>query len=137
MPITVEPVTPAFVARITGVDLGRPVDAATFAEIEAAIFRYAVLVFPGQAIDDEQQIAFSSRCGAPEGSAKAVLKGVGPRLARPEIADISNIDENDRLLDQNDRRRLHGLGDRLWHTDASFRRIPARYSLLSARAIPP
>ena len=137
MSLTVEPVTPSFIGTVTGVDLGRRLDTETFTAIEAAIFRHGVLVFPGQPIDDEQQIAFSSRFGALEGSAKAVLKGLGPRLARPEIADISNLDEQNRLLAENDRRRLHGLGDRLWHTDASFRRIPARYSLLSARAIPP
>src|SRR5260221_1909593 len=137
MPINVEPCHPLFVARVTGVDLRRPLNDASFAAIEAAIFRHAVLIFPGQQIDDAQQIAFSSRFGALEGSAKSVLKGLEPRLAHGEIADISNLDENDRLLAADDRRRLHGLGDRLWHTDASFRRIPARYSLLSARAGPP
>jgi alpha-ketoglutarate-dependent 2,4-dichlorophenoxyacetate dioxygenase len=113
------------------------VDPATLAEIEAAIDRHAVLVFPGQAIDDEQQIAFSALFGPLEGAAKAQLTGAKPRLARSEIADVSNLDESNRVLAENDRRRLYSLGNRLWHTDASFRRIPARYSMLSARVIPP
>jgi alpha-ketoglutarate-dependent 2,4-dichlorophenoxyacetate dioxygenase len=137
MPISVEPLHPSFFARVTGVDLSRPLDDTDFAAIEAAIFAHAVLVFPRQPIDDDQQIEFSRRFGALEGSAKAVLKGLGPRLESPHIADISNLDEAGRVLAADDRRRLHGLGDRLWHTDASFRRIPARYSLLSARTVPP
>ena len=136
MAITVEPAHPLFVGRVTGVDLRQPVDPATFAAIEAAIDRHAVLIFPGQPIDDEQQIAFTSRFGPLEGAAKAILKGTRPRL-RSEIADVSNLDEDDRLLGETDRRRLYSLGNRLWHTDASFRKVPARYSLLSARVIPP
>jgi alpha-ketoglutarate-dependent 2,4-dichlorophenoxyacetate dioxygenase len=126
-----------FVGKVEGVDLRRPVDPATLAEIEAAIDRHAVLIFPGQAIDDEQQIAFSALFGPLEGAAKAQLTGAKPRLARSEIADVSNLDESNRVLAENDRRRLYSLGNRLWHTDASFRRIPARYSMLSARVIPP
>ncbi|MBI3514566.1 MAG: TauD/TfdA family dioxygenase [Proteobacteria bacterium] len=137
MTLTVEPVHPLFVGRVTGVDLRRALDDATFATIEAAIDRHAVLIFPGQAIDDEQQIAFSARFGPLEGAAKAILKGNTPRLARREIADVSNLDEDNRLLGETDRRRLYSLGNRLWHTDASFRKVPARYSLLSARVIPP
>jgi alpha-ketoglutarate-dependent 2,4-dichlorophenoxyacetate dioxygenase len=136
MAITVEPLHPLFVGRVTGVDLGTPLDDATVAAIEAAIDRHGVRVFPGQAIDDDQQVAFSARFGPLEGMAKAILKGTKPRL-RGEIADVSNLDENNQLLAATDRRRLYSLGNQLWHTDASFRRVPARYSLLSARAIPP
>ncbi len=137
MAIRVEPLHPLFVGRVTGVDLRQPVDPATFAEIEAAIDRHAVLVFPGQRIDDEQQIAFSALFGPLEGAAKTILKGTRPRLARSEIADVSNLDENEGILAKSDRRRLYSLGNQLWHTDASFRRVPARFSLLSARSIPP
>jgi alpha-ketoglutarate-dependent 2,4-dichlorophenoxyacetate dioxygenase len=137
MPIHVEPVHPLFVGKVTSVDLRQPVDPATFAEIEAAIDRHAVLIFPGQAIDDAQQIAFTGLFGALEGPAKSVLKGAKPRLERREINDVSNLDEDNSILAANDRRRLYSLGNQLWHTDASFRRIPARYSLLSARTIPP
>jgi alpha-ketoglutarate-dependent 2,4-dichlorophenoxyacetate dioxygenase len=137
MAITVEPVHPLFVGRVTGVDLRRPVDPATFAAIEAASHRHAVLIFPDQRIDDAQQIAFTSLFGPLESAAKAVLKESKARLEHREIIDVSNLDENDTILPANDRRRLYSLGNQLWHTDASFRRVPARYSLLSARAIPP
>jgi alpha-ketoglutarate-dependent 2,4-dichlorophenoxyacetate dioxygenase len=137
MTISVEPAHPVFVGRVTGVDLRRPVDDATFAAIEAAIHRHGVLIFPDQRLDDAQQIAFTSRFGPLEGAAKSVLKGTKPRLEQREIIDVSNLDENDTILPATDRRRLYSLGNQLWHTDASFRRVPARYSLLSARAIPP
>ena len=137
MSIDVEPMHPLFVAKVTGVELARPVSAADFALLEAAIDRYAVLIFPGQAIDDDQQIAFSARFGPLEGAAKRLLTGAKARNQRHEIADVSNLDENDGILSANDRRRLYSLGNQLWHTDASFRAVPARYSLLSARTIPP
>jgi alpha-ketoglutarate-dependent 2,4-dichlorophenoxyacetate dioxygenase len=134
--ITVEQVHPVFVGRVTGVDLSRPVSDADFAAIEAASDRHAVLIFPGQTIDDDQQVAFTSRFGSLEGPAKKVLEGATTRL-RPEIADVSNLDQTGGILAADDRRRLYSLGNRLWHTDASFRAVPARYSLLSARVIPP
>ena len=137
MSIDVEPMHPLFVAKVTGVELARPVPAADFALLEAAIDRYAVLIFPGQAIDDDQQIAFSARFGPLEGAAKRLLTGAKARNQRHEIADVSNLDENDGILSADDRRRLYSLGNQLWHTDASFRAVPARYSLLSARTIPP
>jgi len=137
MPIRVEPLHPLFFARVEGVDLSRPVDDATFAAIQAASDKHAVLLFPGQTLDDEQQLAFTARFGPLEGVAKANLKGNPGRLKRAEMADVSNLDENDQLLKANDRRRLYSLGNQLWHTDASFRAVPARYSLLSARVIPP
>jgi alpha-ketoglutarate-dependent 2,4-dichlorophenoxyacetate dioxygenase len=137
MSIHVEPLHPLFVAKVTGVDLRRPVDDADFDAIQAASDRYAVLVFPGQAIDDDQQIDFSARFGPLEGAAKRLLTDSKARGLRHEIADVSNLDENDGILSANDRRRLYSLGNQLWHTDASFRRVPARYSLLSARTIPP
>ncbi|MBV8166757.1 MAG: TauD/TfdA family dioxygenase [Alphaproteobacteria bacterium] len=137
MAIRVEPLHPQFFARVEGVDLRQPIDDAALATIQAASDRYAVLLFPGQAIDDAQQIAFSGRFGPLEGAAKANLKGNAPRLAHREIADVSNLDENNTLLKADDRRRLYSLGNQLWHTDASFRAVPARYSLLSARVIPP
>ena len=137
MAIRVQQLHPLFVGKVEGVDLRQPVDPATFVEIEAASDQCAVLVFPNQQIDDLQQIAFSGRFGPLEGAAKSILKGAKPRLERSEIADVSNLDETDGILKASDRRRLYSLGNRLWHTDASFRRVPARYSLLSARVIPP
>jgi alpha-ketoglutarate-dependent 2,4-dichlorophenoxyacetate dioxygenase len=134
--IAVKQLHPLFVGEVDGVDLRRPVDAATAGEIIAAWDQYAVLVFRDQDIDDEQQIAFSAMLG-PLGKTSLTLRpDYKPRLDLRMI-DISNLDEEDRLLPANDRRRLYALSNRFWHTDNAFRRTPAKYSLLSARTVPP
>jgi alpha-ketoglutarate-dependent 2,4-dichlorophenoxyacetate dioxygenase len=137
MAIRVRPLHPVFVGEVTGVDLSRPVDAATFAAIEAAIHRHAVLVFPGQTITDEQQLAFSQLFGPLESSIRR-LRTEKERAERLDIrvSDISNIDENHKIVARDDRRRIGQLANQLWHTDSSFKAVPARYSLLSARVVP-
>ena len=136
MAISVKPVHPDFVAEIGGVDLRQPVDAATLAEIVAALDRYAVVVLHDQKVTDAQQISFSGLLGPLETTIKKIRPGHKLRLDA-HISDVSNLDEENRVLSGDDRRRMNGLGNRLWHTDSSFKRTPAKYSLLSARAIPP
>jgi alpha-ketoglutarate-dependent 2,4-dichlorophenoxyacetate dioxygenase len=135
MPVTVKPLHPEFVAQILGVDLRQPVDARTVAAITDAINRYAVLVFPGQMITDEQQMAFSRAFGELETTVRAYRKDFVPRLDL-HMADISNLGPDNRILPKADRLWLDGLGNRLWHSDSSFKRVQARFSLLSARVIP-
>ncbi len=135
MSIAVKPLHPAFVAEVTGLDLREPLAEATVALVEDAINTYGVLVFPGQFIDDEQQMAFSRRFGDLETTVKLYRKDFVPRLD-PHVSDISNLDENNRIRATDDRLRLNGLGNRLWHSDSSFKRVPARFSLLSARKVP-
>lgn len=135
MAISVKQLHPLFVGEASGVDLREPPDAATVSQIVAAAGRYAVLVFHDQLITDERQIAFSRLLGPLETTIKAYRPGHKPRLDL-HISDVSNLDEESRVLAADDRRRMNGLGNRLWHTDSSFKAIPARYSLLSARAIP-
>jgi alpha-ketoglutarate-dependent 2,4-dichlorophenoxyacetate dioxygenase len=134
--IEVKQLHPLFVGEASGVDLRKPVDAETVRAIVAAADKYAVLVFRGQAIDDEQQIAFSRHLGPLETTIRVLRKDCEVRL-NPHVSDISNLDEKSRVLEAQDRRRMNGLANRLWHTDSSFKRVPARYSLLSARVIPP
>jgi alpha-ketoglutarate-dependent 2,4-dichlorophenoxyacetate dioxygenase len=133
--IQVKQLHPLFMGEVSGVDLRKPVDAATVAEIVAAADKYAVLVFHDQPITDEQQIAFSRLLGPLETTVRALRKDHQARL-NLHVSDISNLDEKNRILASLDRRRMNGLANRLWHTDSSFKRIPARYSLLSARTIP-
>ena len=133
--IHVKPLHPLFVGEVTGVDLRRPVDAGTLQAIVGALDRHAVLVFHDQAIDDEQQRAFSQLLGPLETSRQAHRPGVKLRL-QINMSDISNLDEHNRILDATDYRRMSGLANRLWHTDSSFKRTPAKYSLLSARVVP-
>ncbi|MFO1024806.1 MAG: TauD/TfdA family dioxygenase [Acetobacteraceae bacterium] len=135
MAIAVRQLHPHFVGEVSGVDLRRPMTAAEVEALSAAINQHAVLVFHDQPIDDAQQQAFSRNFGDLETTVRAYRADFVPRLD-VHMADISNLDENNRVLPKNDRRRLNALGNRLWHSDSSFKRVPARFSLLSARIIP-
>ena len=135
MPLAVKPLHPVFAAEVTGVDLRQPLSDATIGEITAAMDIYAVCVFPIQLLTDVQQIAFSSRFGKLETTRRANRPGFKPRIDI-RMSDISNLDENNRLLPRDDWRLAGDLGNRLWHTDSSFKRTPAKYSFLSARVIP-
>jgi alpha-ketoglutarate-dependent 2,4-dichlorophenoxyacetate dioxygenase len=134
--IRVTPLHPLVGARAEGVDLRRPLAAAQAREIEAAMDRYAVLVFPGQDIDDDQQMDFAARFGPIE-TTRATVDVEKQRLAHPLMNDISNLDEDGGILAADDRRRMFNLGHRLWHSDSSFKATPAKYPMLHARSIPP
>jgi alpha-ketoglutarate-dependent 2,4-dichlorophenoxyacetate dioxygenase len=137
MSITVKPVTPDFVAEISGIDLARPLASADRDAIEAAINRYAIVVFHGQKLDDDQQIAFARHFGPIHSSAqRARHTGIKHRLAANEIADISNLDGDGHVMQADHRRRLDWLANRLWHTDASFRAVPGALSMLYAHIVP-
>jgi alpha-ketoglutarate-dependent 2,4-dichlorophenoxyacetate dioxygenase len=136
MAITVTPLHPHIGAEIRGVDLRRPVAPDVFAAIDAAFNRHAVLVFPEQPLGDEQQIAFSRLFGPLETSPE-YAGSKKSRLPHREIADISNLDPEGRVMSAEDKRLLFNRGNQLWHTDSSFKYVPARCSLLSAREIPP
>lgn len=137
MSITVTPTHPDFVAEISGVDLAQPLQPADRDGIEDAINRYAVVVFRDQKLDDERQIEFARHFGPIHSSAqRARHKGIKHRLASAEIADISNLDGDGKVMDRTARRRLDWLANRLWHTDASFRAVPGALSLLYALVVP-
>jgi len=134
MELSLRQLHPLFVGEVSRVDVGRSIDAETLAVLNAAIDRYAVLIFRGQDLDDERQMAFARNFGELElprsGAAKV------KRRLRPEIADISNLDEESRVRGRDDPRRFDQLGNRLWHTDGSFRRVPAALSMLYAHRVP-
>ncbi len=134
--LRVAPLHPIFGARIDGLDLAAPLPDGLITEIEAAIDRFAVLVIPGQHLDDHQQFAFASRFGPIEGATSGV-KQRGNRLAIKEMNDISNLGEDGNILPAGDRNRMYALGNLLWHSDSSFKPAPAKYSMLHARVIPP
>ena len=127
---------PLFAAEANGVDLARPVDAAMVEAIWQAIDRYAVLVFRDQRLDDTQLRDFAARFGPLE-IGRSAASGGRRRLKHPEIGDISNLDEDGRLRALDDRRRLDSLGNRLWHTDASYMPVPVVLGMLHAVAVPP
>ncbi len=137
MTVTIRQLHPHFMGEVDGVDLRRPLDAKAVAAIEAGMDAHAVLVFHGQDITDEQQAAFSRNFGALElPDLKSNIVKPEERRLGPEMADISNLDQDGRLFARDDRKRMFNLGNQLWHSDSSFRATPAKYSLLSARAIP-
>ena len=136
MRLRVTPLHPFIGARAEGIDLRRPLSAEAAAQVEAAMDRHAVLVFPGQDIDDEQQMAFGLNFGPIEAT-RATVDAHKHRLRHEQVNDISNLDENGEILAADDRRRMFNLGNRLWHSDSSFKSTPAKYSMLHARSIPP
>ena len=133
MTLSIQPLTPGFVGEVAGIDLTAPLDAATIAALESGMDQFAVLVFHDQRITDDQQMAFTRNFGAIE-----VARG--GNITRPEqqrlpvgMNDVSNLGQDNQPLARDDRRRLFNLGNQLWHSDSSFRAIPAKYSLLSCR----
>ncbi len=134
--LRVTPLHPHIGARAEGVDLRQPLTAELAAAIEAAMDRHAVLVFPGQDLSDEQHMAFGTTFGPVEHT-RATVDFQRHRLSIPEMNDISNLDVDGRILKSDDRKRLFNLGNRLWHSDSSFKQTPAKYSLLYARSVPP
>src|SRR3954454_21789181 len=135
MAVSIRQIHPVFVGEVSGVNLRAPLSRAEIEAIEAGMDRYAVLVFHDQNITDEQQIAFSRNFGEIENSAGGNVTKPQEKRLHPLMNDVSNLGEDHRPLARDDRRRLFNLGNQLWHSDSSFRAIPARYSLLSGRVV--
>ena len=140
MPISIRalrPSHPAFAGEVSGIDITRPIGREDVAAIEAGMDAYAVLVFRGQDLTDEQQLAFTLNFGGLERykTPGHVRKREDNRLG-PGIADFSNLDKHGNIMSPEDRVWFFKLGDHLWHSDSSFRPVPAKYSLLSGRIIP-
>jgi alpha-ketoglutarate-dependent 2,4-dichlorophenoxyacetate dioxygenase len=136
MAISVYPVTEDFAAEIGDLDLARPLDPADLAAVKAAFATYAVLIFPEQQLTQEQHLAFAALFGPLELTI-AVHRKDAPLRVRKEFADVSNLNHKDKVWGKDSRTRQFQLANRLWHTDSSFKRLPALASLLYARAIPP
>jgi len=133
MHVAVDPARPRFAARVTGVDLAALSPDATIA-MRAAIDSYAVVVVPDQHLDDDHLLMLGKTFGDVEPPRN---HRVVQRLKHAELADISNLDANNQLRARDDHRRLDSLGNRLWHSDASFREVPGALSMLFAHVVPP
>src|SRR5438034_11775439 len=131
MAIAVHQLHPHIGAEIGGLDVSRPIDEATVDQLWRAIDRHSVVVFHDQHLTDEQLRAFAARFGELEIGRSAARPG-RRRLQFPEIGDISNLDEDNRIRARDDRRRLDSLGNRLWHTDASYMPVPVVLGMLFA-----
>ena len=137
MALAFRPLHPLFAAEVSPLDLRRVADRQTLEEIRAGMDRYAVLVFRGQDFTGDEQLAFAERFdGRLHAKTGAAVLGRN-RLGNEALTDISNVDEAGGILSAGDRRRMYALGNRLWHTDASFEDPPGRYSMLHAKVVPP
>ena len=136
MAIHISAMTPGFAAEVGDVDLSQPLSAADVAAIKQAFWDYAVLIFPGQDLSEEQHLAFAKYIGPLETSIFALNTNEKLRVA-PEFADVSNLNSENKIWGEQSRMRMLQMGNRLWHTDSSFKYLPARASLLYARSIPP
>ncbi len=136
MSITIRQVHPHFVGEVSGLDLRRPLDPEQAREIHEAMDRLGVLVFHDQDLTDDQQVAYSRSFGKLELAVGSNVVKPEQRRLRLEMADVSNLDKQGQMLDRNDRRRMFNLGNRLWHSDSSFRSTPSKFSILSCRSKP-
>ncbi len=138
MSLAFSPLHPVFAAECSGVDIGEPLSPGGAAAIEDAMDRYAVVVFRRAApLTTAQQIAFTLSLGELEPPYTTIRAEEGMRLDSPRLSDISNLGPGDRILPRDDRKRLFQLGNQLWHSDSSYKKVPARYSALCAHVIPP
>jgi alpha-ketoglutarate-dependent 2,4-dichlorophenoxyacetate dioxygenase len=133
MALQTRPLQSCFGVELVGVDV-RKVDDAMFAEIVAAFEEHSVLLFRGQQIGDEEQIAFTRRFGPLETTIRTINSVA---KVAPEISYLANVDAEDQLIPRGDKRNLFNAGNQMWHSDSSFKRVPAHASLLAAREVPP
>ena len=136
MPFKARQIGPCLAAAVEGIDMRKPLSPDEIAAIHAGMNEYAVLVFHDQDIDDEQQLAFTQSLGDIEHAIGTSLRAPDEYRLPTSFADVSNLDKHNNVYARDDRRRLFAIGNRLWHSDSSFKVIPAKYSLLHARSIP-
>ena len=137
MPISIFPVTERFAAEIGDIDLSQPLDAETLQAVREAFATYAVVVFPAQQLTIEQHLAFASNFGPLETTVRLSMPKSGKMRVREEIADIANLDASGNLWRKDSRARLFQMGNRLWHTDSSFKAPSGYASMLYARSVAP
>jgi alpha-ketoglutarate-dependent 2,4-dichlorophenoxyacetate dioxygenase len=128
---------PVFVGEVSGIDITRPLSPAEAAEIEAGMNAHAVLVFHDQKLTDEQQMAFTVNFGVLEDARGGNITKPEDKRLQLGMNDVSNLGRDGQPLERDSRQRLFNLGNMLWHSDSSFRAIPAKFSLLSARVVNP
>lgn len=130
------PLTPVFAAEARGLDLRQPIDAATAARIEAAMDRYGVLVFRRQNLDEDQQMAFTRWFGPLDRGFTTVRNNPEHRFKTRHLADISNVDFNGDVVPPGHPKRVGSLANQLWHSDSSFQKPSAKFSILTIHSLP-
>ena len=135
MPITIRQIHPVFVGEVSGIDIAKAVTREDAQAIDAGMAKYAVLVFRDQKLTDEQQMAFTGNFGPIEDARGGNITKPQDRRLVEGMNDVSNLAKDGSPLPRDSRQRLFNIGNMLWHSDSSFRVIPAKYSLLSARTV--
>jgi alpha-ketoglutarate-dependent 2,4-dichlorophenoxyacetate dioxygenase len=133
----VRQIHPVFVGEVSDIDITRPLSPDEVAAVDAGMNEHAVLVFHDQKLTDEQQMAFTVNFGVLEDARGGNITRDADRRLQVGMNDVSNLDKNGQPLDRESRQRWFNLGNMLWHSDSSFRAIPAKFSLLSARVVNP
>ncbi|MDA1101264.1 MAG: TauD/TfdA family dioxygenase [Proteobacteria bacterium] len=124
--MNIRPLHPALGAEVTGLDLARPLAPETFRALHRAWMDYLVLVFPKQALSDEQQIAFARQFGELEVHHQEIIKS----RAAPEIFRVANVDDDGNLMRAEDPSVAQISLAQRWHTDSSYRPVPSMGSIL-------
>ena len=137
MAVKIEKIHPHFVGEVSGVDIAKPLSKDDAAALQAGIDTYGVLVFHDQRLTDEQQMAFSLNFGPLENAKGGNITKDKDRRLVDGMNDVSNLGRDGKPLPPDSRQQLFNIGNMLWHSDSSFRAIPAKYSLLSARVVNP
>ena len=137
MTVSIRQIHPVFVGEVSGLDITRPISPAEVAAVEAGMDRYAVLVFHDQRLSDEQQMVFSRNFGVLEDARGGNITKPEDRRLQVGMNDVSNLGRDGAPMARDSRQRLFNLGNMLWHSDSSYRAIPAKYSILSARVVNP
>ncbi len=136
MALKINQIGPCFAGEVDGIDLTKALSSEDAAAIHAGMDEYAVLVFRGQALSNDQHLAFSRSLGPIEQAIGTSLRAAKDNRLSSDFADVSNLDRADNTFAREDRRRLFAIGNRLWHSDSSFKTTPAKYSILQAHIIP-
>ncbi len=136
MTLQLRPLHPLFAAEASGIDLTQPIDAATVKAIDDAMDKYAVVVFRGQPLTEDQQVAFASSFGTLDAGLKKLHPGAPSRFRHEATIDISNVRPDGGLHGASDRKTISNFANQLWHSDSSFQRPAAKYSMLHSVVVP-
>jgi len=136
MPVHIEQLGPGFAGSINGLDLRNPLSEKEIIAVHEGMDKYAVLVFKRQSITDAEQLQFSQQLGTIEHAIGTSLREPKDFRLPSTFADVSNLDKDGKPFEIDDRRRLFAIGNRLWHSDSSFKVVPAKYSILHAISVP-
>ncbi len=128
---------PCFAAEVSGLDLRQVHDQETLSLIRTGMDEHGVLVWRNQPFSNDEQLAFAERFDGTLHAKTSVAVLGKNRFGNEALTDISNVNESGQILAADDRRRMSTISNRLWHTDASFEDPAGRYSMLSARVVPP